>query len=55
MIPAIYVLLSLLVGWLGRHRQIGFVGFTGLSLVFTPVLILLVLMMTHESRPRPSA
>lgn len=51
MLIALYVMLSLFVGWLGRHKQVGFVGFTALSLVFTPVLTLLVLMMSHERRP----
>ncbi len=51
MLITVYVVLSLLVGWLGRRKQIGFIGFTVLSLVFTPVLTLLALMMTHERRP----
>lgn len=55
MIAAIYVLLSILVGWLGRHKQVGFVGFLVLSLVFTPVVTLLVLMMSHDRRSRPVA
>lgn len=55
MVAVIYVLLCVLVGWLGRHKQIGFVGFLVLSLVFTPVLTLLVLMMSHDRRSRPAA
>lgn len=54
MIAALYILLSVLVGWLGRHKQIGFVGFLVLSLVFTPVVTLLVLMMSHDRRSRPA-
>lgn len=55
MIAAIYVLLAVLVGWLGRHKQVGFVGFLVLSLVFTPVVTLLVLMMSHDRRSRTVA
>ena len=39
-------------GWLGRHKHIGFVGFLLLSLIITPVLSLIILMMAHDRRPR---
>ncbi len=45
----IYFLAAIIVGVAGRHRRIGFVGFLILSLLFTPVLVLLVLILT---RPR---
>lgn len=50
MMIVIYLLLSIVVGWLGRHRHIGFVGFFVLSLLITPVIALLILMMAHERR-----
>lgn len=42
---ALYVALSLLVGLLGRRRTIGFVGTFVLSLLLTPTVMALVLMM----------
>jgi hypothetical protein len=39
-----YVLVCLLVGWLGRDRQIGFSGVFVMSLVITPVVMCLVLL-----------
>lgn len=51
MLVVIYLLMSIMVGWLGRRRHIGFVGFFVLSLVITPVITLLILMMAHERRP----
>lgn len=41
---------SLVIGVLGRHRRIGFLGFLILSLVLTPVLGLLVLLLTADDR-----
>lgn len=46
MLAATWILLSVLVGFLGRHRRIGFVGFFLLALVFTPIVALLVLVVT---------
>lgn len=48
----LYVLLAVFVGWLGRYKQIGFVGFLLLSLVLTPVITLFILMMAQDRRPR---
>jgi hypothetical protein len=50
-----YILLAVVVAWLARRTEIGFVGFLILSLVFTPVLTLLILMVARERRPpRPA-
>jgi hypothetical protein len=46
------VALSALVGWLGRDRAIGFAGFFVLSLIFTPFITSLVLLV---SMPRSTA
>ncbi len=55
MLVILYVLVSVLVGWLGRHKQIGFVGFMILSLVVTPVVAFLVLMVAQDRRERASS
>ena len=52
MFIVVYVLLSIVVGWLGRHKQIGFVGFLFLSLIVTPVIALFILMIAQDRRPR---
>lgn len=44
---AAYVLLSVTVGLFGLRRRIGFVGFFILSLLFTPFLMALVLVVTR--------
>lgn len=46
---AIWVLLSLVVGFFGRKRAGGFLGFFVMSLVFSPLGTLLFLIL---SRPR---
>lgn len=47
----VYVLLAACVGWIGRNKQIGFVGFFILSLVVTPLVTLFVLMIAEDRRP----
>ncbi len=46
---AMWLLLSLAAGWLGRKRTIGFWGFFIASIVFTPVLVLLILVATQPA------
>ncbi len=46
---AIWILLSLGAGWLGRKRKIGFWGFFIASIIFSPVLILLILVLTQAA------
>jgi hypothetical protein len=55
MLIILYVLISVFVGWLGRYKQIGFVGFLILSLVVTPVVAFFVLMMAQDRRERASS
>jgi len=43
-----HILGSIVVGWAGRRRRIGFLGFTLLSLLVTPVLALVVLFFTAQ-------
>jgi ABC-type molybdate transport system permease subunit len=49
---AAYVILSLIVGLLGRNKQIGFWGFFLLSLVVTPVVVGFFMLVTRTRRPR---
>jgi hypothetical protein len=48
----VYLALSVVVGRLGRKRSIGFAGFFALSLLLTPILIGIVLLVTS---PKDSA
>jgi len=48
MIPLAWLLLSLLIGHLGRHTALGFLGFFLLSLVFSPLIGALVVAMTRD-------
>jgi len=45
-----YLLFSLLVGLCGSQRRMGFTGTFLLSLVITPVLALVILLITGPSR-----
>jgi hypothetical protein len=44
-----YVLLCILTGLCGTHRRLGFFGTFLLSLLITPVPVLLILMLTAPS------
>ncbi|MGA7490490.1 MAG: hypothetical protein WBW74_26510 [Xanthobacteraceae bacterium] len=46
----LYVVFCLLTGFAGSHRRMGFFGTFLLSLVLTPVLVLLLLILTGPSR-----
>jgi hypothetical protein len=48
----IYILASFIVALFGRRRRIGVLGFFILSLLLTPPLVLLILILT---RPKPLA
>lgn len=51
MLPlAVLIAGSVLVGYLGRHRRIGFLGFFIVSLVITPLLAVLVLLLSADGR-----
>lgn len=50
MIPIlIFLLICLAVGWIGRDRQLGFVGTFLISLLLSPLIALLALLL---GRPR---
>lgn len=44
----LYVALCLIVGWVGHARKPGFIGYFLLSILFTPVLPLLFILLTHR-------
>jgi len=51
MLIVVYIAAALAVAFLGRHKQIGFVGFLVVSLLVTPLVALVVLMISHDRRP----
>jgi hypothetical protein len=46
----LYVVFSLLVGLCGSQRRMGFIGTFLISLLFTPVIVLIVLLLTGPSQ-----
>lgn len=50
MFEAIYLVFSLAIGFLGRHRRIGSLGFFIVSILLTPILGLLILVLTTDKR-----
>jgi len=42
----IYIILCLLTGYAGRNRSSGFIGFTIFSLILTPFIIWIVLLVS---------
>jgi hypothetical protein len=46
----LYVIFSLLVGLCGSQRRMGFIGTFVVSLFFTPVLVLIVLLLTGPAQ-----
>jgi hypothetical protein len=46
----LYLIFCILAGLCGTHRRMGFFGTFLLSLVITPVVVLLVLILTAPSR-----
>jgi hypothetical protein len=52
MLYVVYVAAALVVGWLGRYKTIGFVGFFLLALAITPLIAAVILMVAHDRRPR---
>lgn len=49
---AIYFLLCLIIGYLGRHKKFGFWGYFFGSIVLTPPIGLL-LIFASDSKPKP--
>ena len=46
----LYVICALITAYLGRYRRMGFIGSFLLSLLITPLLMLLVLAMTGPAQ-----
>jgi len=54
MVLAMWIVMSLLAGFVGRDREIGFVGFFFLALFLSPLLVFMILLLTMpRSRPAP--
>jgi hypothetical protein len=51
MLMVVYIAAALVVAFLGRHKQIGFAGFLLVALLATPIVALIVLMISHDRRP----
>jgi len=51
----VYIVLCALVGILGHHRSVGFVGFFLIAFVFTPLIALVILMLAVERKQPESA
>jgi hypothetical protein len=45
----LYIVFSLLVGLCGSQRRMGFIGTFIVSILFTPVVVLIVLLLTGPS------
>jgi hypothetical protein len=46
----LYIVFSLLVGLCGSQRRMGFIGTFIVSILFTPVVVLIVLLLTGPSQ-----
>lgn len=46
----LYIVFSILVGICGSQRRMGFIGTFIVSLIFTPILVLIVLLLTGPSQ-----
>jgi hypothetical protein len=46
----LYVVFAILVGLCGSQRRMGFIGTFIVSLLFTPVIVLIVLLLTGPSQ-----
>ena len=51
---ALYVLLCILVGYLGRKREIGFAGFFILSILLSPLITALILLISGQRKTAAS-
>jgi hypothetical protein len=52
MLASLYFAGALFVGWLGRHRSLGFIGFFITALLLTPGVVFLVLLVTWPRSTR---
>ena len=52
----IYILLCLAVGFAGRNRSVGFVGFFFIAFLLTPIIAIAILLLAVERKhPSPSS
>lgn len=52
MIPILWILVAALIGYIGRHRVMGFWGYFLLSLFLGPLIGALVVAISQDMRPR---
>jgi uncharacterized membrane protein len=50
-----YIILALIVALLGRNKAIGFWGFFLLSLILTPIVIGVFMIINRDRKPRRAA
>jgi hypothetical protein len=50
-VSAFVIFLSLLIGYFGRHRKIGFWGMAFGSMLLTPLIGLIILLVTDDVKP----
>ena len=53
MVPFVYITLCLLLAYFGRRRRMGFWGMFFGSIVVTPVIGLLIILVTDDEKPAP--
>lgn len=51
----IYVVVSAIVGFFGRHRSVGFAGIFTFSLLVSPIIVALVLLVSAPGTAKKSA
>lgn len=50
-VSGIYIIVSLLIGVIGRHRKLGFWGYFFGALLLTPLMGILLLIASDKKRP----
>ncbi len=48
----LWIVGSLIAGWLGRKRRLGFWGTLLFSLLISPIVMILVLILAHPAKPK---
>ena len=51
----VYLIICFVVGLLGKHRSIGFVGFFLISIFLTPIVSSVILLLAVERKPAQNA
>jgi hypothetical protein len=51
MYAIIYLLLSALIGYLGKDRKFGFWGYFACAVIFTPIIGLIIVLASDRKKP----